>query len=299
MANLQELRSHMNSIRDTQKVTNAMYLISSTKMRRARQELDRTRPYFDALKSEIGRVIGAVGEIRSPYFAADGENGKVDGRAGCLLITAEKGLAGDYNQNVLKEALRQREEDPELRLFVVGEFGRRYLEERGIPYEKDFRYSDQQPTVQQAREICSALLPPFREGSLKCIRIVYTDLKNSMTQTAQSTQLLPLRRGSFSAPASGQSEGFEILPSAEELLRVAVPSCLVGFIYSALVDSYCSEQNARMMAMRSAGDNADRLLQQLTVEYNRVRQNTITQEIIEVSSGAKAQRMARREEEQA
>lgn len=300
MANTKELKDHIKSVRDTQKITNAMYLIASTKMRKAKEELDETRPYFDAIKSEIKRIFRTVKDVKSHYFYPDEGEPVLNGTYACLVITADKGLAGMYNQNVLREAEKMLADHPDTLLFVVGEYGRQYFARHKIPIERSFLYTAQNPTMQRAREISDILLELFDNGKVQKIYVIYTDMKNSMREEAKTERLLPFHRKAF---ASSQSEKqvktpFEFVPSTGEVLDTIIPSYVSGYIYGALVDSFCSEQNARMEAMNSAGQNADKILASLSVEYNRLRQAAITQEITEVSSGAKAQKRKKRRKQQ-
>ena len=138
MAGTKEIKTHIQSVQETKKITNAMYLIASTKLQKARQELDNTRPYFQALRAEIKRIFRDVQDVDSHYFyPAQGEH-PLDGTYGCLVITADKGLAGAYNQNAIKEALKLLEQHPDTNLFVVGEYGRRFFASHGIPIEHSF-----------------------------------------------------------------------------------------------------------------------------------------------------------------
>lgn len=292
MANTKELKGRIKSVRDTQKITNAMYLIASTKMRKAKAELDKTRPYFDAMKSEIKRIFRTVKDVKSRYFYPDDGEPVLNGTYACLVITADKGLAGMYNQNVLKEAEKIRAEHPDTMFFVVGEYGRQYFMRRKIAIARSFLYTAQNPTMQRAREISEILLELYNKGRVQKIFVVYTDMKNGMSEEAKTERLLPFHRKVF---ASNQTEKqvktpFEFMPSVGEVLDNIIPGYVSGYIYSALVDSFCSEQNARMAAMNSAGQNADKILSSLSVEYNRLRQAAITREITEISSGAKAQK---------
>lgn len=292
MANTKDLKDRIRSVRDTQKITNAMYLIASTKMRKAKSELDKTRPYFDAIKSEIKRIFRTVKDVKSCYFYPDDGEPVLNGTFACLVITADKGLAGMYNQHVLKEAEKMLAEHPDTKLFVVGEYGRQYFSRHGIPIERSFLYTAQNPTMQRAREISELLLELFEAGSVQKIFVIYTDMMNGMTEVAKTERLLPFHRKVF---ASGMNEKqvktpFEFTPSVGEVLDNIIPSYVSGYIYSALVDSFCSEQNARMSAMSAAGQNADKILSSLSLEYNRLRQAAITQEMTEISSGAKAQK---------
>lgn len=292
MANTAEIKSRISSVQQTQKITNAMYLIASTKLRRARNELEQTRPYFEALRSEIKRVFRTVNDIDSRYFYPPDREPELGGTYGCLVITADKGLAGAYNQNVLREAQKLLEDHEDAKLFVVGEYGRRYFSQHHIPIERMFLYTAQNPTLERAREISGLLLDQYDAGQLKKIFVVYTDMENGMNTCARSTRLLPFHRTYFAPPEKEKKieTPFEFEPSLQVVLDGIMRSYLTGFIYSALIDSFCSEQQARMTAMDSANRNAEELLGSLSLEYNRVRQAAITQEITEVTAGARAQR---------
>lgn len=293
MATIKEIKNRINSVKDTQKITNAMYLIASTKLRKAKSELDHTRPYFSALQNEIKRIFRIAEDVDNKYFYPVTGEHELSGSYGYLVITADKGLAGAYNQNVIKEAVKLMNECDDPKLFVVGEYGRHYFTSHNIPIEKSFLYTAQNPTIHRAREISSILLDLFNRGELAKIFVVYTDMQGAINSQACSTRLLPFHRAQFIVPDSNEKEvktPFEFMPSIEQVLDNIVPSYVTGFIYSALIDSFCSEQNARMNAMDSANRNAQNLLDELSLEYNHIRQGAITQEITEVSSGAKSMR---------
>ena len=295
MTNAKEIRLRMNSIRDTQKITNAMYLIASTKMRKAKNELDRTRPYFTALQAEIKRIFRIADDVESKYFyPADGSH-LLDRTYACLVITADKGLAGPYNQNAIKRAEQLLSEHPDTKLFVVGEYGRQYFRKRNIPVKRSFLYTAQNPTLSRAREISAILLDMFDSHQVDKIFVIYTDLKSNLEGEAKCTRILPFHRKQFATDAQEKAitSPFEFFPSIPMVLDNIMHSYVSGFIYSALVDSFCSEQNARMAAMNSANENAEKILNELSIQYNRVRQAAITQEITEVSAGAKAQKRKR------
>lgn len=187
------------------------------------------------------------------------------------------------------------EQHPNTKLFVVGEYGRRFFSHRNIPIEHSFLYTAQNPTMARAREISALLLDRYDHGELQKIFLVYTDMENAASFQARSTRLLPFHRTHFSVEAEEPiTESFEFLPDPRAVLDSMMPSYVSGFIYSALIDSFCCEQNARMAAMDSANQNAEKLLGELSLEFNRVRQSAITQEITEVSAGARAQKSVRR-----
>lgn len=297
MATTKEIKNRISSVRDTQKITNAMYLIASTKLQKAKTELDMTRPYFSSLQDEIKRLFRIDDKVDSKYFyPATGEH-ELPGSYGYLVITADKGLAGAYNQNVIKEAMRLMQEHENPKLFVVGEYGRHYFTNHKIPIEQSFLYTAQNPTIGRARVISNILLDLFDKGELSKLFVIYTDMKNAIDSQACSTRLLPFHRGDFIVEDNHEKKikaPFEFLPSIEMCLNNVVPSYVTGFIYSALIDSFCSEQNSRMNAMDAANRNAQKLLDELSVEYNHIRQSAITQEITEISAGAKSMRDKRK-----
>ena len=306
MATTKEIKDRISSVKNTQKITNAMYLISSTKMRKAKEELDRTRPYFELQRKEIKRIFRNAEEVDSPYFYP--ETGRKEGESyAYLVITADKGLAGSYNYNVLHEAERVLEKHKKVKLFVVGEYGRHYFMKHDIPITQSFLYTAQNPTFHRAREICERLLSEYLNGEVDEIRIIYSDMKNELLCDVKTHRLLPLERGQFetkkeeiekmSESEVRKEKNYEFYPSVNKVLDSIIRSYLSGFIYGGLVDSFSAEQNARMNAMSSANKNAEELSGDLSIEYNRVRQAAITQEITEVAAGAKAQKQRRAREE--
>lgn len=293
MANTREIKDRIRSIQDTQKITNAMYMISSNKLRKAKRNLDATRPYFDTLETSIARMLRHMPDADSKYFAKEEGQEQSNKRRGLLVITADKGLAGAYNHNILKIAQKELESSDHWELFVVGEYGRQYFNERHIHIHRSFLYTAQNPTMNRARKITYELLDLYESGKLDEIYILYTNMENSVANDAKEIRLLPLEKGHFNAAdLQGDifSGNYEFNPSLEEVLDTLIPSYMTGYIYSALVDSFCAEQSARMMAMDAANRNAEEMLHDLTIQFNRVRQAMITQEITEVAAGAKAQR---------
>ena len=299
MASTSEIRRRIGSVRQTQKITHAMYLISQAKLRKAKQELSNTRPYFDALQTEIGRVFNADAAVESRYLEpAQLPVKEVPLRPACLLITADKGLAGAYNQNAIRQAQQFMADYPDTDLYVVGEYGRRWFAQWNIPIEKSFLYTAQNPTLGRARQIAELLLERYDADEINAVVVVYTDMKNGLEAVVRQAQLLPLHRERFVAAAANtaRDELYEFIPSPDAVVDNAARSCLTGYIYSALVDSFCSEQSARMTAMNAADQNAEELLKDLSVQFNRARQAAITQEITEVSAGERAQRSKKEKE---
>lgn len=295
MANAKEIKDRMKSIQDTMKITNAMYMISSSKLKKAKKSLLDTEPYFYTLQYTMSRILRHLPEMHSVYF--EEESSRPEGRTkGYIVVTADKGMAGAYNHNVLKLAEHEIGKGENVRLYVLGELGRHYFEQRGIHIDEQFHYTVQNPTLNRARNIAERILEDYRNREVDEVYMVYTKMVNSMQEEPQFLQLLPLKRSDFhrKLPVDIPMEELALKPSPEAVMERIVPDYLVGFVYGALVESYSSEQNARLMAMEAATDSAKKMLHELDIQYNRARQAAITQEITEVISGAKAQKKKRR-----
>lgn len=292
MANIREIQSRINSVKDTMKITNAMYMISSSKMTQAKKKLSDTEPYFYALQGEISRILRHLPELEHRYFDARKDIPAEERKIGSIVITADKGLAGAYNHNIVKLEEEILAKPGIHKLFIVGELGRHYFAKRGVQIDTNFQYTVQKPTMHRARDISGVLLEQFEAGELDEIYIVYTRMENSVQSDAEILKLLPLERSSFNEmkmPLNVHREAIELYPSVEAVMDSVVPNYVTGMIYCTLVEAYASEHNARMMAMKSATDSAQSLIHDLSILYNRARQAAITQEITEVCAGARAQ----------
>ena len=296
MASGREIKTRIKSIQDTMKITNAMYMISSAKLRKARTSLENTEPYFHMLQETISRLLRHLPEMEHRYLEEENGYEKRNKKRGYIVITADKGLAGAYNHNVVKlteECLSTGEDN---QLFVVGELGRDYFIQHKIPIRMQFHYTVQDPNLTRARDISDYVISLYEKKELDEIYIIYTQAINSMSEEAKVERLLPLKRSVFAATMISDvyAEDIRMVPSEEEVVSSVVPGYIAGFIYGALVESFCSEQNARMMAMKAATDNAENILKELQITYHRARQGAITQEITEVIAGARAQKKRRR-----
>lgn len=300
MANMREISGRMKSIRDTMKITNAMYMISSTKMRKAKRSQEGNSPYFSELQLMYDRIIESTPELDNQYLdERPMKKGKERTRA-IIVITADKGMAGAYNHNVLRIVDMLMREEVNSKLYVIGEVGRQAFAGQKAPMEGQFKYTAQNPSIHRARVIGELIINQFLQGELDEAFIVYTEIHNSMTSEAKWKRLLPLARETKDVEPGElvqAPEEINFVPSAEAVLNHVVPDMVVGQIYSALVEAYCSEQNDRMLAMDAANKNAQAMIHELSIEYNRVRQAMITQEITEVIAGAKAQKKKKKKKE--
>lgn len=292
MANAREIQGRMKSIKDTMKITNAMYMVSSSKLQKARKDLLNTEPYFNMMQDGLAKILDVAPEVGNKYL--DERVNKKDGskKIGYLVITADKGLAGAYNHNVIKIVEENVKLEKDNMLFVVGQVGRHYFERKNIPIDITFNYTAQNPSMNRARHIAEKLVELFVNEKLDEIYVVYTKMINSMTVETITQKLLPITEAHIEMAENDKNhyDNAEFLPDVQTVFDKIVPDYVAGFIYGALIESYCCEHNSRMMAMQTATDAATDMLKQLNVSYNRARQAAITQEIIEVVAGSKAQK---------
>ena len=292
MADITEIRTRMQSVQQTLKITNAMYLISSAKVKKARKQLADVEPYFDKLAKTVLDIFRHSPDLKHRFIEGH-EIPKEDRKTGFIVVTGDKGLAGAYNHNVLRlaETYLARKKDPTL--FLIGQMGRHYFEKKNIPIDAEFMYTAQDPTLERAKEIADTMVDLYERGALDEVYLVFTHSFSAVRMEPEIIKLLPLDRAMLSA-RRGLSEADQYRdvvryePSPEAVLDVLVPGVLRGYLFAALVESFCSEQNSRMTAMDSASESAREMLKTLSLEFNRARQGAITQEITEIAGGAEA-----------
>lgn len=291
MPNARDIQNRIKSVQDTMKITNAMYLISSTKVKKAKHNLEDAEPHFYETQKLIGEILRDMPELNSRFF--DNTilpNEYIDGKIGYLIISGDKGLAGAYNHNIMKKAQETLHgETGNTELYIVGRMGHAALEKAGYRVEGQFDYVAQNPTVERARLIAEYLVDRYMCGYLQELHIVYTRVINSSLSVPEVHQLLPLKAENFDDSGTTHIEP-AYLPSPEAVMSCIAPNYLTGYVYGALVEAFCSEENSRMLAMKAATDSAKDMLRELSTIYNSVRQAAITQQIVEVAGGAKAQK---------
>ncbi len=296
MAGIREIKLRIKSIRETQQITKAMKLISAVKLKKAKQQLDQTRPFFTKVLATMEDILehsAGVNRIGNIFF--DEREEKENRTTGIIVLTGDKNLAGGYNHNILKlaEAKMKQVEHPVL--YVAGHVGKSFCLKRGYPVNQDFDYPVQNPTMYRAREITDMMLAQYKSGGLDEVYVVYTYMVSSMKLEPKVTRLLPLDLdalkedlGMENTRAGAVDRSITYEPSPNAVFETLVPMFMKGIIYGAFVEAFTSEQSARMTAMDNATTNADEMLQKLSLRYNRARQAAITQEISEIVSGASA-----------
>ncbi len=297
MASAKEISNRIKSIKDTMKITKAMYMMSSMKMRKAKTQLENTEPYFYGLQQQMTEILLHYPNMEHLYFDNRvSDQAEWVKRDAVIVVTADKGMAGAYNQSVLKAATEFLKNCKDYKLYVIGEVGRRYFISRGYNVETNFLYSVTNPSIHRARVITELMVELYKRDMIDRVHVIYTRMLNSMTKEVDIQQVLPLKTKDFLKQElrdkvdvdTLDDSDYLIYPSPEKAIENVAYNYVTGMMYGILVEGYASEENSRMVAMQSATDNAEAMLHDLSIEFNRVRQASITQEITEVIGGAKA-----------
>ena len=293
MASMSEIRTRISSVQDTMKITNAMYLISSAKLRKAKSGHEKVNPYFRLLQQTIADILDRCPDLEEDFFEETSprtipENGK---RRTIIVISSDKGLAGSYNHNVFKKVEELVADDSENTLILVGHMAVNYFKNfKNVTIDEKHIYPAADPAMYRARDIAEHIIGQFLENEVDEVYVVYTDMINSMSFETQTKRIMPLSTKMFENIEVGEHLREPVFsPSPEAVIKHVAPNYIKGLIYGAMVESYACEQSARMTAMDNATTNAKDMIRELSLAYNRERQAAITQEITEIVGGASAQ----------
>jgi F-type H+-transporting ATPase subunit gamma len=304
MANQKEVRARIASIKNINKITRAMEMVAAARLRRSEQRIDAMRPYAEGMRKLTRLAAEQAGGL--PRVPVLDEHERVD-KVGVLLVTGDRGLAGAFNTNIIREGVRVRErvrgEGAEASFSVVGRKGVSALTFRKLEVRTSYVGFTDRPAFANAREIGEELVARYVEEDLDRVELVYNRYVSPLTQHVWRQTLLPLQQadvigegaeevGAGEEPTEAEQaqakSQWEYEPEPEELLARLIPEYVTISVYRALLESAASELGARMTAMRNAAENAETMMEDLTLEMNRVRQAEITQEILEVVAGAEA-----------
>lgn len=297
MAGIKEIRTRIDSVQQTLKITNAMYLISSSKLRKARSGRDAVSPYFESLQATISDILDRSPDLEGTLFDASSmkEKESEDVKRCFIIITSDKGLAGSYNHNVFKLADEYIAGGKDNTICAIGYMSRNYyLNNPKVKIDDEFVYPAAEPTGYRARGMAEHVIEKFEKDEFDEVYVMYTKMINSMSFEAKAMKILPLSHNMFNRTeeeddASKKKTPVDFSPSPVAVLRHIVPNYVKGLLYGAMVESYACEQSSRMTAMDNATTNAKEMITELSLIYNRVRQAAITQEITEIVSGAQSQ----------
>jgi F-type H+-transporting ATPase subunit gamma len=286
MPSLKAIRNRISSVKSTQKITRAMKLVSAAKLRRAQENILAARPYAVKLHELISELALRADADDHPLLAV-----REPRRAMLVVVTSDRGMCGAFNTNVLRAAERYRREHKdshdELLISVVGRKGRDYLKHRNVEVHKYFPGLDVSNALERAKEIADGILEDFVEDHLDIVYFVYNEFKSAMQQRIVVEQVLPIVPLELDE-AVGAAIDFAYEPSKLEILETIMPMYVHVEAYRAVLESTASEFGARMTAMENATKNASEMISNLTLEYNKARQASITKELLEIVGGAEA-----------
>lgn len=286
MASMKDIKRRKESIQSTGQITKAMKLVSTVKLQKARSKAESARPYFDAMYNTVFGMLARSGNIEHRYLKA----GETDKKA-VIVITANRGLAGGYNSNITKLVTSSGIRPEDALVYSVGTKGRDFLNRRGYEIAADFSEVINEPMFSDAMEIGRIVLEAFEQGKVGEIYLAYTSFKNTVVHEPKMVKLLPVSPEDVKEEEKDSQERLTLVsyePEEEEALDIIIPKYINSLIYGALMEAVASENGARMTAMDNATSNAEEIISDLSLMYNRARQGSITQELTEIIAGANA-----------
>ena len=288
MASMRDIKRRKKSVSSTQKITKAMKLVSTVKLQKAKTKAENTTPYFNYMYNTVCSMLDKAGAINHPYLQAGESNKKA-----IVTISSNRGLAGGYNSNVIKLITGSGIAKEEILLYTIGKKAHDVLDGKGYEVASEHDQVMEAPTYEDAMEISKEVLDAFTNGEVGEIYLAYTHFKNTVSHEPKLLKLLPVEINEEEGKTDDEDSkddkmlmNFE--PNPEEALDMIVPKYITSLIYGALVEAVASENGARMQAMDSATNNAEDIISDLTLKYNRARQGSITQELTEIIAGAEA-----------
>ncbi|MGO5052887.1 ATP synthase F1 subunit gamma [Lachnospiraceae bacterium LCP25S3_G4] len=289
MATMRDIKRRRNSIQSTQQITKAMKLVSTVKLQKARTRAENSKAYFDCMYKTVTSMLAKAGKVDHRYLRPSDSK-----KIGIVVVTSNRGLAGGYNSNVVKLITGSEFPKEDICLYTVGSKGADTLERRGYTVVKDYSEMIEEPTYANAQVLSRQLLEDFEKGEIGEIYLAYTFFKNTVSHIPTFMKLLPVDPSNMEVEEEqGVSEldkltlmNFE--PAEEVAIDLLVPKYMTSILYGAFVEAVASENGARMQAMDSATSNAEEMIDDLALKYNRARQSSITQELTEIIAGAEA-----------
>lgn len=285
MASMRDIKRRKDSIQSTQQITKAMKLVSTVKLQRARTRAENSKPYFDKMYDTVQSILSKSGNIQHPYLTFNGSEKKA-----VLVVTSNRGLAGGYNNNVVKLVTDSGMPKEQVEIYGIGKKGVEAFVRRGYHIAEDDSEVMNEPMFSDAAAMAQRVLAAYAAGEIGEIYLAYTPFKNTVVHIPKLVKLLPVEvEEQEKAEGSGEKEApMNYEPEAEESLDMIIPKYISSTIYGAFIEAAASENGARMQAMDSATSNAEEMISTLSLAYNRARQGAITQELTEIISGAEA-----------
>ena len=284
MASMRDIKRRKESIQCTQQITKAMKLVSTVKLQRAKTRAESSKPYFEKMYETVQSILAKSGNIDHPYLVPNGSD-----RKAVIVVTSNRGLAGGYNNNVVKLITDSDLPKEQIDIYGLGKKGVETLSRRGYHIEADDSDIMNEPLFSDAVAIGKKVLDAYAAGEVGEIYLAYTVFKNTVVHIPKLVKLLPVEVETTAPEEPETKEApMNYEPEAEESLDMIIPKYINSTIYGAFIEAVASENGARMQAMDAATSNADEMISTLALAYNRARQGAITQELTEIISGAEA-----------
>lgn len=284
MANAREIKLRIKGINATMKITKAMKLISAAKLKKARAMHEATMPFFMRIQNTMANILQRLPDMESVYF--DKREDKADRKKAYIVISSDKGMTGGYNHNVLKKAENIIDKNNSI-VFPIGKVLIEKFEKDGYTLNTNFGVEQYIVDVDTARAISSYMIKLFESGTIDELHLVYTHMESAISLKPKTIKLLPLDKSTFENVET-TSEVLEFEPTPEMVFNILASKYVKGILYGGMVEAFVSEHSARMNAMDNATTNAEKMINKLTLNYNRARQAAITQEISEIVGGSAA-----------
>ena len=281
---MRDVKRRIKSVNSTKQITKAMEMVSSAKLRRARERVEKTRPYFNTIKATIQDIFsGTSGNIKHPFV-----NEREIKKTCYIVITADRGLSGGYNANAIKAAVSHMQDKQAVSVITIGKKARNYFRKRNYDFDGEFVQISENPSYTDAKQLSNLVLQLYEKGMIDEVQLVYTQFVSTISQKPEVIRLLPLAGEKKEKDPNKKFEYVSYEPSPEEVLDYLIPKYIESTIFGALVESSASYQGATKVAMENATTSAEEMIGDLTLIYNRARQAAITQEIAEIVGGAEA-----------
>lgn len=283
MASLRDIKQRRGSIQSTQQITKAMKLVSTVKLQKARNRAEEAHPYFNYMYQTVTSMLAKSGNLDHPYLKTSDS-----GKKAVVVISSNRGLAGGYNSNIVKLLTGSDIPIEDVKVYAIGRKAKDGLERKGYEITQDYSDVMEGPTYADAMAICRDVLEAYTKGEIGEIYLAYTHFKNTVSHIPTLMKLLPVEFDEEEISQADVSTPMNYEPNEEEALDMIIPKYVTSLFYGALVEAVASENGARMQAMDSATNNAEEMISDLTLKYNRARQSSITQELTEIIAGAEA-----------
>lgn len=278
-----DIKRKIKSINSTMQITKAMELVSTAKLKRAKNRLERTKPYFDTVYSTVQEILRTEKNLKHEFLTKRDVSKTL-----YIIITGDRGLCGGYNNNAMKLISEDVTDKSKAGLITIGKKSRDYFTKNGFEVMKDYVQISENPQYSHAQEIARTALHWFANEKVDEIKLVYTQMNSAISQEAQMIQLLPVAGDGVESIEAKRGAYTNYEPSPEKVLGYVIPKYIESVLYGAMIESSASEQAARRLAMESASDNAVDMIQELAISFNKARQAAITQEISEIVGGSEA-----------